>query len=160
GGFRINREGLVAALDLSLNAEFGKSVGLKFSVGATFQINTTGKDQTLVGLTLQPGMLIGIHGSVEFLGFARGDGNIRIFIGADGIRIRFDVSFYLGGLSFEAHGLAAVYSSGLVLDVAVSVNASVAVFEIDAAGRLQINTTGATRDGVPAGFFLGLNGHV
>ncbi len=44
--------------------------------------------------------------------------------------------------------MAAVYSNGLVLDLAVSLRADVAVFSIEASGRFKLNTTGGTRDGV------------
>src|SRR5262249_28335913 len=49
GGLRINSEGLVARVALTLDASFGGSIGLQFEVGASLDVNTTGRDQQLEG---------------------------------------------------------------------------------------------------------------
>lgn len=114
-------------------------------------------------------MRIHVAGEIEFLGFAKGSGSVDFVITPEKTQLEFHVSFYIGFLSFSADGLAAVYydsNPGLVLDLAVSASADAAIFEISAAGRLQLNTTGVARQtfsGVTApakSFMLSMTGTV
>ena len=83
-----------------------------------------------------------------------------------GFELEFGLQFSLGweALTFQANGAAAVVfgpDPGLVLRLNVSVSADIAVFEINAAGTLEINTTNTERLGVAANsFLLDLHGDV
>jgi len=54
-GFRINAQGLVARINLTLGSEFGHDIGLSFNVTALLSLNTTGSTQTLGSSTVDPG---------------------------------------------------------------------------------------------------------
>ncbi|HXG48652.1 MAG TPA: calcium-binding protein, partial [Methylomirabilota bacterium] len=165
GDLRIDSEGLVARVNLSLDLSFGRNIGLEFEASALLEINTTGREQMFESdpTPIAAGLRIRITGSVNFLGFARGSGSVEIIINNSGMQIMFHVGFNIGGLSFRADGLAAVYAGanpGLVMDLAVSARADVSVFLIEASGRLKLNTTGITRNNVAPGFVLAVNGTV
>ena len=147
-GFRINSEGLVARLDLSIDGTFGNQIGLKFQVTALLQLNTTGRVQTLGSSRVDPGFRLRLTGTVEFLGFAKANGFVDILIRPEGFQLEFAVNFSLGGLIFEANGGAAVVTGsdpGIVLNLNVRAVADLDIFYIEAAGTFQLNTTRTAR---------------
>ncbi|NMM32989.1 MAG: calcium-binding protein, partial [Phycicoccus sp.] len=163
-GFRINSQGLVARLDLSLDAGFGGSIGLGFSVSAVLAINSTGATATFGSTPVAPGFLLRLDGSINFVGFARGSGFAEIRIASGAFEMSFGIDFDLAGLKFRASGVAGVYSNGIsngiVMAVSVSVSADAFVFSLSASGTLRLNTTGVTRMGIDPGFKLQLTGSV
>ncbi|MDX5398786.1 MAG: hypothetical protein LPK92_03525, partial [Actinomycetes bacterium] len=54
-GFSITSAGLVARIDIGLDAGFGGSIGLNFNAAALLELNTTGRDATLGSTTVTPG---------------------------------------------------------------------------------------------------------
>ncbi len=90
-GFRINRDGLVARVQLALDVDFGAAIGLKFSVSGLLSLNTTGRVQTLGSSSVDPGFRLRIEGEVEFLGFAKGSGFVDITISQEGFQLLFGV---------------------------------------------------------------------
>ena len=163
-GFRINGDGLIVRFDLSLDAGFGEDVGLSISASAFLAINTTGRQQTFGGSTVEPGFRLTIKGNIEFLGFAKASGFLDIEIGDNGFRLEFGVNFELGGLTFRAEGGAAVVGGddpGFALRLAIEVKADVEIFSIEASGTFELNTTGRELVGVAANsFLLDLSGKV
>ncbi|HEX5858381.1 MAG TPA: hypothetical protein VFY91_09765, partial [Microbacterium sp.] len=159
-GFRINGQGLVARLDLSLGSDFGSSIDLGFSVSAVLAINTTGSTAMFGTTAVAPGFLLRLDGSINFLGFARGTGFAEIRIVASAFEMSFGVSFDLAGLKFMAVGKAGVYADGFAMSVAVSASADAFVFSLSANGTLRINTTNQVRNGIEQGFKLQLTGSV
>ena len=158
-GFRINRDGLVARVQIGIKADFGSAIGLKFSVGGLIALNTTGRVQTLGSSSVDPGFRLRIEGEVSFIGFAKGSGFVDITISSAGFQLLFGVSFNLGGLIFHADGGAAVVSDGFALKLNIRAIADALVFSIDASGTLQINTSASTRLGIaPKSFLLDLRG--
>ena len=162
-GFRINAQGLVARVQIALDASagFGAGVNLKLSGSAVVAINTTGVAQTFGGSSVAPGFLLRIDGTVEFLGFATASGFVEISIGSSGFQMLFNVDFsFAGTLRFHLGGGAGVYTeaghSGIALALNVSVEAGGAgqVFEIKASGTFNLNTTNVTRIGIAANTFL------
>jgi len=163
-GFRINSQGLVARVQLAIDANFGKAIGLKFDVSGLLSLNTTGQTQTLGSSTVDAGFRLRIEGDVDFLGFAKGSGFVDITIAPDGFQLLFGLSFELGGLTFAANGGAAVVGGdhpGFALKLNVRATADADIFLIDASGTLQINTSDRDLIGVAAkSFLLDLNGKV
>ncbi len=163
-GFRITTEGLVARFQIGLGADFGKNIGLKFSLSATLAINTTSRTQTLGTSTVARGLTIRIDGSVEFLGFASGSGFVEIKLGPAGFELTFGVAFSLGGLTFRADGGAVVRAGsdpGFALLLNVHATANATVFTIDASGTFQLNTMNHSELGIAAKtFVLDLQGKV
>ena len=160
-GFRINSQGLVARVALSLDLSFGHDIGLEFHVSALLSLNTTGRVQTLGSSSVDPGFRLHLEGSVEFLGFASASGFVDISIGPEGFILQFALDFELGGLSFGASGGAAVLTDGFAMKLNVHAVADAAVFSIDARGTIQINTTDRTVLGVaPNSFLLDVRGHI
>ena len=166
-GFRIDGQGLVARVALSIGAGvggFGSGIGLGFSVTAVLSLNTTGKTQTLGTSTVAPGFDLNLQGTVDFLGFAQGSGSVDITIGPSGFQLMFGLQFALGPLDFTASGAAGVYGGsnpGMALSLNVSASANAEVFSITASGSLQINTTSVTELGIaPDSFSLALTGTV
>ncbi|HSO69543.1 MAG TPA: hypothetical protein VLQ67_07855, partial [Arachnia sp.] len=159
-GFSITSRGLVARIDIGLDASFGGDVGLKFNAAALLEINTTGANATLGSTTVTPGFKLRIEGSISFLGFAKGEGFAEIRIGGNAFVMSFGVSFDLAGLKFNANGVAGIYDDGLVMRVSVSVSADAFVFSLSATGLLSLNTTPEVREGVERGFKLQLTGSV
>ena len=80
GGLRIDSNGLVLRASLTLNASFGRELGLKFSGGAYLGVNTSSQAQTINGHVVDSGLLVRIDGSVEFLGFLKASGFAEIKI--------------------------------------------------------------------------------
>ena len=165
---RVNDQGLVTHVMLSLKADFGKNIGLEFSVSALLELNTTGRVQTFVvpngpTVQVQPGFRIHLEGDVNFLGFAKGSGSVDFLITPTEIKLEFHVSFFIGFLAFKADGLAAVYygdDPGFAMSLDVSVVADASVFYISASGKLQLNTCKSAKAGIAPGFVLALNGDV
>ena len=150
GLLRIDSQGLVAYIDVSMEAGFGGDIGLNFEASARLELNTSSTTRTFdksgTIIQVQPGFLLHVEGSIEFLGFAKGSGYVDIQINASGIQMMFGVDFYLGGLTFGAHGGAGVYTGldaegnvvstpGIALFLDVYVSASIAIVDIDASGR-------------------------
>ncbi len=120
GGLRIDENGLVLAAELSLNVGFGEEIGLGFEASAILHVNTTGAQQTIAGLTVDPGIKIRIEGRVDFLSFASGAGFVEINISDAGFTLEFGVFFNIGTevIGFQASGFAGVFvddNPGLVL---------------------------------------------
>ncbi|HEX4527586.1 MAG TPA: hypothetical protein VH108_12695 [Gaiellaceae bacterium] len=163
-GFRINAQGLVARVQLQLDAHFGENIGLKFSLGALLSLNTTGRTQTLGSSTVDPGFRLHIEGDIEFLGFMKGSGFVDISVSPTGFQLLFGVDFELGGLTFSADGGAAVVGGlhpGFAMKLNVHVVADALVFSIDASGTIQINTSDAPLIGIAANsFLLDVNGKI
>ncbi|MGH3371894.1 MAG: hypothetical protein ACRDPR_18040, partial [Nocardioidaceae bacterium] len=93
-----------------------------------------------------------IRGSFNFVNFASGSGVAGVGISSAGgsprFQLYFDVFFQLGtaGITIDvgAHGLVDVDSTGILVDLAVEVNADItSLFHLDVAGRIQINTKGS-----------------
>ncbi len=159
-GFSITSAGLVARLDIGLDANFGGDIGLKFNASALLELNTTGANAVLGSTTVTPGFKLRIEGSVSFLGFAKGEGFAEIRIGGGAFVMSFGVAFDLAGLTFSANGVAGIYDDGLVMRVSVSASADAFIFSLSASGLLSLNTTPETREGVERGFKLQLTGSV
>src|SRR5205807_3374964 len=92
-GFRIDHQGLVARIQVALDANFGKSIGLSFDVTALVSINTTGHSQTLGSSTVDPGFKLDLQGDVEFLGFASASGFVDITINSNQFQLLFGLQF-------------------------------------------------------------------
>ncbi len=177
GVLAVNKQGLVIDLTFSIttgNGGFGSGLGLKFTASATLQLNTSSTAQSYLvngqNLTVQPGFLLSISGSIEFAGLVTANGSATIAITNQQFGITFNVSLSLGGaITLQASGAAVVYTDsnpGLFLELATSIKANIAgVIDIDASGTLLLNTTKAPRsaNGFTAGassFSLMLNGSV
>ena len=146
-GFRIDSAGLVARFQVELDANFGKVLGLKFNASATFALNTTSGDKVFGQSTVKRGFMMEFNGEVEFLGFAKADGNVKLFIGPSESSFEFDVTFNIAEvLQFSAKGGArAVQGQGIALLLNVGISLDMSVITIDADGTLQINTTGSSQ---------------
>ena len=113
-GFRINAQGLVARVQLELDADgFGAGIGLKFSARARCSRSTrrAGRRHS-ASSTVAPGFLLRHRGHVEFLGFVKGSGFVEIAISSTGfqlLRCRLQLRAH-GGLQVPADGGAAVVS--------------------------------------------------
>ncbi len=174
GVLSVNSQGLIVALNISLNPGFGANIGISFSGSATLDLNTSSSAQTYdVGgqnVTVQPGFLFTITGSVNFINLVTATGSATISITNQAFVISFNLSLELGGaLQIAASGFAGIYNDanpGLVLELNASINATIAqVIDLDASGTLLLNTTGTTRtaNGFTLGagsFSLMLNGSV
>ena len=108
----VGPNGLLAYVGVSLDVDFGDDIGLSFSATVNLGLNTTGVAQTVSTsggpVTVDPGFLLHIDGSVTFLGFASASGFVDISIGSSGFLLQFAIHFSLGGLEFDASGGAAV----------------------------------------------------
>ena len=115
-GFRVDSAGLVARFQVELDANFGKVLGLKFNASATFALNTTSGDKVFGQSTVKRGFMMEFNGEVEFLGFAKADGNVKLFIGPSESSFEFDVTFNIAEvLQFSAKGGArAVQGQGML----------------------------------------------
>ncbi len=174
GVLAVNSQGLVAALSISLNVGFGGSLGISFSGSATLDLNTGSTAQTYVvggqNLTVQPGFLLSINGSVSFIGLVTATGSATISITNQQFVISFNLSLSLAGsINLTASGFAGIYNdghAGLVLELNTSIDATVAsIISIKASGTLLLNTTNIQRsaNGFTLGagsFSLVLNGSV
>ncbi len=165
-GFRIDKNGLLANISISLNAGFGGNLGLSFNATAQISINTSSATQTLDGVQIPSGFMLAISGDVTFAGFATASGSVTVTINASEFQLTFAVNFAIGPLDFSANGGAGIYNNGandtgiaLELNVNLSINAT--VFSINASGLLEINTTGTSNLGInPHSFILALNGQI
>src|SRR5262249_25010745 len=112
GGFRIDRDGLVARISVSLDAggEFGRSVGLSFQASGLLELNTASFTKTLDGHPVPPGFLLSISGSVEFLGLASANGSIMVSIRNGNFELAFNVDMNLGPFTVHAAGAAGIYT--------------------------------------------------
>ena len=165
-GFRINADGLVARVQISLGAGggFGGGVGLGFTASSTLSLNTTGRVQTLGSSTVETGFLLHIDGSIDFLGIATGTGVLDVRVAPNGFELTFALKFVLGPLTFDASGGAAVYGGsdpGFAMRLQIHASADALVFSIDASGTMQLNTRNATTIGIAGkSFLLDVNGTV
>ena len=166
-GFRIDSKGLIARFEVELDAKFGSSLGLNFSVSAIFELNTTTEDQPFGGSTVKRGFLLSMQGVVNFLGFAKAEGSITLAIGPSESSFEFDVDFDIAEvLAFKARGGAKVVNGqGVVLVLDVGISMDMSVITLDAQGKLKINTTNRndTLSGVNVGgksFSLSLSGKI
>ncbi len=166
GVLAINSQGLVTYLSITLGSgnTFGSSVGLSFNAMATLELNTTGTAQSYIvggqSLTVQPGFMLAISGSISFGNLASATGSALISITNQQFVISFNITIQLGGaLTINASGFAGIYNDadpGLALELNTSIDATVAsIINIDASGTLLLNTTGTTR--TANGFTLGPN---
>ena len=164
GGLRIDSNGLVLRASLTLNASFGRELGLKFSGGAYLGVNTSSQAQTINGHVVDSGLLVRIDGSVEFLGFLKASGFAEIKITSKSLEIEFGLAVVIGPIEFSITGAAGVFGGtdpGLAMRLAVSVKADVAVIEIEASGMIEFNSTNTKRLGVERkSFTLDVNGRV
>ena len=157
GAIRISSDGLVGRIELTLNVD---AVGIKITGDALFEINTTnapvtldvlgfdadGKiSQTLVSTEIDPGVLIRVEGTLEFVGFI--DATASLTIEFDSSKDRFFLGGsaqieLAGGLLSANIGLAVdIDSTGVVLFANVEIEANVAeVIKIKAEGLLKLNT--------------------
>jgi len=157
GALLVNSQGLVARIDISagIGDDFANTVGIDFDADFLLELNTGSVTRTVDGYDVEPGLLIHIAGSVEFLGFASGSGSVDIIVRNDRFELYFDVDIALGPLAVEADGFAGVYADGIALRLAVSVDANVFdIFTIEAAGEIQVNTTDDVHDGIADNSFL------
>ena len=160
-GFRIDSQGLVARLQLSVGTNFGQSIGLSFNVTAIMSLNTSSRTQTLGTSSVAPGFDLFLSGSVTFGSFASASGSIDVAISQNQFQLTFAVAFTLGPLNFSANGGALIYSGGIALSLQVTASADADVFSIDASGLLQINTGSQTELGIAGNSFqLQLTGSV
>ena len=169
-GFSITSAGLVARVelvfDVAAGTSIGAGIGLELTGNALLALNTTGSERTLGSSTVQPGFLLRITGTVNFLNFASASGFVEISVSGTTFQLLFDVNFAFGGLTFHAGGGAAVRGGanpGFAMSLAVSVTAAdpLGVFTIEASGTLQLNTSSAALLGLAANsFLLDLTGHV
>ena len=160
-GLRINAQGLVARLQLVLDASaaFGGGVGLGLTGNVVIGVNTTGVAQQFGSSTVAAGFFLRIDGSVNFVDFVTGSGYVEITINSTGFSLLFGVGFTIGGpdvgLTFRLDGGAVIVNEandkGIALKLAVSVKANGKIFEVEASGQFLLNTTNATR--------LGITGH-
>ena len=103
-GFRIDSQGLVARLQLSVGTNFGQSIGLSFNVTAIMSLNTSSRTQTLGTSSVAPGFDLFLSGSVTFGSFASASGSIDVAISQNQFQLTFAVAFTLGPLNFSANG--------------------------------------------------------
>ncbi|MEW6155801.1 MAG: hypothetical protein AB1813_00100 [Verrucomicrobiota bacterium] len=162
GVLAIGQDGVVASLDISagLGDGFGAAVGLKFQGRVTLQINTTGSTKIVSDVEVDPGVLLSISGSVDFLGFASASGQMTIAFSGSELRMTIRATVVLGPIDVQIDGFGIFNSSGIVLDLAVSLETSVLdIIDIDASGRIKINTSDQARNGIAANsFYLALSG--
>ena len=149
GLLSVNSQGLFADISISLNSSFGSTVGISFSGSATLELNTSNTAQTYTvggqNVTIQPGFLFTINGSVSFGQLASATGSATISITNQQFTISFNLTFELGSILVAASGFAGIYNDntpGLALELNVSLNASIAqVVDINATGTLLLNTS-------------------
>ncbi len=157
---------LIGRIALELDAGFGGDAGLGIRTESFIEINTYSTTQTILrtdgsSVDIDSGVRIHMEGEIEFLDFAQASGMLDIKFASGSFELIFDLTFSLGGLNFSANGGAGIYSDGLVLKLAVSVDAKMAVFEISASGTFMLNTTGTDRLDVKANsFYLNLTGYI
>ena len=162
GGFDVSTAGLVAWVDAGLAtgaalSDLGLGVGISIKLG----LNTTGAayHDTVSGATVDPGFLVELHGNVTLL-FVEASGFVRIRVAPSGFTLEFALQFGVGELNFSADGAAGIYSDGMVLRLNVHAVANLGIFDIDASGTIEVNTTGSRRLNVDPGFLLRLSGKV
>ena len=176
GVLAINSQGLVTELSITLGNgnTFGSGVGLNFNAMATLDLNTTGTAQSYtVGsqtITVQPGFLLSISGSISFVGLATATGSAMISITSQQFAISFNLTINFRRRSpdqcerFRRSLLRRQPRAALELNT--SIDATVAqIINIDASGTLLLNTTSVTRTANgftlgPNSFDLSLNGSV
>ncbi len=101
-----------------------------------------------------------LDGSFDFLGFAEASGLAGVRISGDVFQLVFDLHFSIGfegaGLDFDSSGFVEINPQGLLLDIAVSINADVtSLFHFDVSGHLKIKTYGPDKH-----FILDLSGRL
>ena len=101
-----------------------------------------------------------LDGSFDFLGFAEAKGLAGVRISGDVFQLVFDLHFSIGfegaGLDFDSSGFVEINPQGLLLDIAVSINADVtSLFHFDVSGHLKIKTYGPDKH-----FILDLSGRL
>ena len=161
-GFRIDRSGLVARIQLSLDGNFGGSVGLQFNAGAILSLNTTGATQSLGGSSVPDGFDLGIQGFVTFAGFATASGSVDLTISASAFQLDLQRPVRARAAEFHRHRRSRPLRDGMALSLQVQASANGDVFSISAGGTLMINTSSTTSHlGInPSTFQLALNGQV
>ena len=158
-------------ITLTVGAGFGNSVGINLSGSVTLDLNTSSQPVTFTedGTVVQPGFLLTIAGSADFLGLATATGSVTISISNSAFMMSFNVNFTIAGaINIAASGFAGIYndgSPGVVLQLSASINASIAggIVKINAGGDLFLNTTAISRTANgnvlgPHSFKLSLNG--
>ncbi|MCL4179348.1 MAG: calcium-binding protein, partial [Verrucomicrobia bacterium] len=167
GTLSITKEGLVAALDLELEAglPLGPNVGIDIEGKFALAINTTGAAVNLNVPTVGGGtksiqlpkesVQIHVEGSFNFIGFITAEGWIDIFLSSEQFTFEGHISFALSNaINASADVLVKVVytdnnnsnDDGVVIyaDVSLDVNLpspAIPIFRIDADGTLEVNTT-------------------
>ncbi|MCK4829811.1 hypothetical protein KA005_79540, partial [bacterium] len=162
GGMRIDIEGLVAHIEVTLSAGFGSGVGLSFSgnLSALLDVNTTGSIKYINQERVDPGLLLRITGDLTMLGLSV-DGTFAILIQPGVIKLDIDGSISLLGTTLTVDALGIIYTAykpGFVLDGSITINGSLFsipnIFDISADFKLQINTRSIATIGIPPKYFL------
>ena len=149
-------DGIVARVDLDAtpDATFGAAVDLNFTGQVILGVNTTNTSKTVGGETVLPGSNLNVGGRFDILGFAQARGTAAITISGSQYDFDFDGTLELGPVDVDASGLGTIRSDGFVLSMTVQPNFDVlGVFTIEGSGTVEINTTGTTRNGIPANTF-------
>ncbi|MDT7538944.1 MAG: mucin9, partial [Actinomycetota bacterium] len=155
GVMRIDNEGLTTHMALAVGADLGKTVGLKFTANALFDLNTSSQTKTLVvrgdcaslpnlpasgtagtdannrptcSYQIASGFKLGIYGSVTLGGMADASGHVVIALQGGAFTMEFDVALNIGGLAdlgVSAKGFAGIYADGIALRLAISIDANI-----------------------------------
>jgi Ca2+-binding RTX toxin-like protein len=96
-------------------------------------------------LAAGPYVVIAMDGTFDFLGFAQGTGLGGIGISSGAFQLYFNVQFSIGvtgiELKFAAEGAIGIESTGVFIDVSVSLDADItSLFHLDVTGDLEIDT--------------------
>jgi hypothetical protein len=158
GSLRISKEGLVGRIQLTLAID---ALGLKINGDALFEINTTGKIQSLNafdfkaggGLELKtvninPGVLVWIKGEIVFVEVLKANAEVKITYRSDLKTFRMEgtasIEVAVFGKLDIAIGLQ-IQEDGIALAAAMSVDVKFAeIIKLKASGHLYINTTNGT----------------
>ena len=162
GGIEITNQGLIAELSLSLNG--GLPSGLNFTLGASvtfdLEINTTGTATQVPGtnITVQPGALVAINGSLSIPGFTL-TGSFDLQITSSYLAVTVTATASLLGITVNVDGAAEILygngQDGFALDIMLSVGSGApgsvctfypipgeaTLFEVQAVMELELNTS-------------------
>ena len=167
GAFRIDSDGLELAATISVNADFGEALGLQFTASATINFSTAAATKTIAlgdgsKITVNPGFLLSISGTIDFVGIVSASGSAEIAISGTAFTIQFALALTLGPIVLNASGFAGIYNDpshddvGLVLQLDVGINFDILdIVTIKGTGEIRLNTT--DQDHVANGVTLGHN---
>ncbi|MEX0323828.1 MAG: LEPR-XLL domain-containing protein [Puniceicoccaceae bacterium] len=150
GGIIIKETGIILriATGLSLNAP-GVSLGITGTI--IVEVNTTGiatyfpsgnTGSAAPGdILVQPGVLVSIIATFDFLGFASASGTATIQLGTNPIfRLDATLTFKIGPLEFDASALIIIYNNGVYFNATVDFSFDVAVMRFTFDGSVTIDT--------------------